>query len=79
MVVSISVAGAIELPPESELLEPIRDSRLPSAPARAMPYMGLCGLFAVSLSERAGITAPLIFALRPRAFSCMPCSMALLA
>ena len=33
-----------------------------SAPARAMPYIGLCGLLPVSFSERAGITAPLMFA-----------------
>ena len=75
---SIIIAGAMEFAPESELREPINDNRLPSEPARAMPYIGLCGLLPVSLSERAGITAPLIWPLRRPAFSVMPANMALL-
>ncbi|MGH6781312.1 MAG: hypothetical protein ACREB5_04305, partial [Sphingomonadaceae bacterium] len=59
---SIIDDGAIELPPESELCEPISVSSSPSAPARKMPYIGLCGLLPVSFSERAGITAPLVAA-----------------
>ena len=42
----------------------------PSAPARAMPYIGLCGLLPVSLSERAGMTAPLMLASRTRRQAC---------
>ena len=59
---SIRYDGAMELPPDSELSEPIRVSSEPSAPALKMPYIGLCGLLPVSFSERAGITAPLIAA-----------------
>ena len=58
----IIMAGAIELPPESEFCEPINVRIEPSAPARWMPYSGLCGLLLVSFSERAGITAPLVLA-----------------
>ena len=39
---------------------PISATRLPFAPALLMPYMGLCGLFCVSFSERAQITVPLV-------------------
>jgi hypothetical protein len=56
---SISMAGAIELPPESEFCEPISVSSSPRAPAFAMPYIGLCGLLPVSFSERAAMTQPL--------------------
>ncbi len=56
------MAGAIELPPESEFDEPINVRIEPSAPAFWRPYSGLCGLLLVSFSERAGITAPLVFA-----------------
>jgi hypothetical protein len=55
----------MELPPESELREPMRPSREPSAPARAIPYIGLCGLLPVSFSDRAGITAPLMLVAVP--------------
>ena len=41
---------------------PISVTRLPSAPALLMPYMGLCGLFPVSFSERAQITTPFMLA-----------------
>ena len=58
----IIACGAIELPPESLFSEPMRDNSEPSAPAAAMPYIGLCGLLPVSFSERAGMTAPLMLA-----------------
>ena len=73
----IKAAGAIEFPPESELDDPTSVTIPPLAPALAMPYMGLCGLLPVSLSERAGMMAPLISAARVPAFSAIPCSMAL--
>ena len=67
---SISACGSIELPPDavfsdpaSVKIEPLAPRPSPSGPigpARAMPYIGLCGLLPVSLSERAGMTAPLI-------------------
>jgi len=52
-------SGAIELPPESELCEPISVSSSPRAPVFAMPYIGLCGLLDVSFSERAEMAVPL--------------------
>ena len=52
---SIMPAGAIELPPESEVCEPMSVSSSPRAPAFMMPYIGLCGLLPVSFSERAAI------------------------
>ena len=70
---SISIAGAIELPPESEFCEPISPSRLPREPVFAIPYIGLCGLLPVSFSERAAITAPLMLArVVAEVFSSMP-------
>ena len=65
----------MELPPESELCEPIRVSNDPSEPARLMQYIGLCGLLPVSLSRTGpGMIAPyelaavppLMLALMPR-------------
>ena len=56
---SYSDIGSIELPPESLFSVPQSRKIEPLAPARAIPYIGLCGLLPVSLSERAGITAPL--------------------
>ena len=55
----------MELPPDSELCEPISVSNSPSAPARQMAYIGLCGLLPVSFSERAGMTAPVMPAAVP--------------
>ena len=52
----------MELPPESVFREPTSGINEPSAPARAIAYIGLCGLLLVSLSERLGMTAPLILA-----------------
>src|ERR1700683_5654673 len=54
------VGGAIELPPDTELSEPIRLSRPPRAPYSYMAYIGLCGLVFVSFCDRAGITVPLV-------------------
>ena len=54
--------GATEFPPDSEFTVPMVATNSPFAPARAMPYVGLCGLFDVSFSERAGITTPFVFA-----------------
>src|SRR5258705_50476 len=57
---SISVIGASELPPETDDSVPIRFRSRPCAPALAMPYMGLCGLFWVSFCDMAHSTAPLV-------------------
>jgi hypothetical protein len=59
---SIIDIGATERPPDSEASVPISVTRSPEAPALAMPYMGLCGLFCVSLSERVQITQPFTLA-----------------
>ncbi len=59
---SIMAAGAMELPPESVACEPMSVSSSPRAPARRMPYIGLCGLLPVSFSERAAMEAPLVSA-----------------
>ena len=56
------MAGAIELPPESEFCEPISVSSWPSRADCGMPYIGLCGLLPVSFSERAAISEPLTLA-----------------
>jgi hypothetical protein len=61
----IIMTGASELPPESEFREPISVSSEPKEPARAMPYIGLCGLLPVSFSERAGMMQPLVAAAVP--------------
>jgi hypothetical protein len=55
-------SGTLDRPPESELSVPTRVTSSPAAPARLMPYMGLCGLFPVSFSERAQMTQPFTFA-----------------
>src|SRR5450631_1869938 len=57
----IIVGGAIELPPDSELSEPIRSSRPPRAPYCQIPYIGLCGLVLVSFCDNAGMTVPVVF------------------
>src|ERR1700716_4751213 len=57
---AIRSAGAAELPPDTVDWLPIRVRSLPLAPALAMPYMGLCGLLAVSFTDRAQITAPFV-------------------
>src|SRR5579862_9000395 len=54
------IIGAIELPPEVLDSVPIRVSSSPCAPARAMPYIGLCGLDWVSFCDMAQNTAPLV-------------------
>ena len=59
--------GATELPPETVGSEPMRVRSAPFEPVVAMPYSGLCGLFMVSFSESAGITAPLTPARVPTA------------
>ena len=76
---SMYIAGAIELPPDSELREPIRSTTLPRAPVIASGYSGLCGLLPVSLSERAGITQPSTLPTARLAFSRMPSSIGLSA
>src|SRR5262249_4267899 len=53
------IIGAIELPPETLDSVPTRVSSWPWAPARAMPYMGLCGFDCVSFCDMAQNTAPL--------------------
>ena len=45
---------------------PISVTSWPSAPALLMPYIGLCGLLPVSLSERAQKTVPLTSRARRR-------------
>jgi hypothetical protein len=57
----------MELPPESELTEPINVSNSPFEPVRAMPYIGLWGLLPVSFSERAAMMVPLVAAAVPAA------------
>ncbi len=77
-----SIAGAIELPPESLLREPMISTTSPRAPVMTSPYSGLCGLLPVSLSERAGMTQPSILpgvAMAVGAFSRIPYSSALSA
>ena len=59
---SIIDIGDAELPPESDGFEPISATRSPFAPALLMPYIGLCGLLPVSLSERAQKIVPFTFA-----------------
>ena len=59
----IIVGGDIELPPDTELSEPMRSSNAPRAPTCQMAYMGLCGLSLVSFCDSAGITAPVVFAI----------------
>ena len=39
---------------------PINARMSPSAPALCIPYIGLCGLLSVSLSERAQMIVPLV-------------------
>ena len=56
------MTGESELPPDTVFSDPISVISSPSEPALAIPYIGLCGLLPVSLSERAGITAPLMLA-----------------
>ena len=73
LVGSIIDIGAAEFPPEIELSEPTSVTRSPSAPALLMPYMGLCGLLPVSLSERAQKIVPFTFArVAADVFDCMP-------
>src|ERR1700722_2027810 len=74
----IMVIGAMELPPDIELSEPIRSSSPPRAPYCQMPYMGLCGFTLVSFCDNAGITVPmvLVMALAPlRVFMPRRCAL----
>ncbi len=57
------VGGDIELPPDTELSEPIRSSSAPRAPTCQMPYIGLCGLVLVSFCDRAGMIVPVVLAI----------------
>src|SRR5213082_2338106 len=57
---STSAMGACELPPETVDSVPASVRSNPCAPALAMPYMGLWGLFWVSFWDMAQITAPLV-------------------
>ena len=59
----IQLGGAMELPPEIELTEPMRSSKPPRAPKLYTPYMGLCGFTLVSFCDNAGITVPVVFAI----------------
>ena len=56
----MSAMGAWELPPDTEDSVPMSVSSRPCAPAVAMPYIGLCGLFWVSFCDMAHSTAPLV-------------------
>src|SRR6266446_6725781 len=56
----ISAMGACELPPDTLVGTESSVSSRPCAPAMAMPYMGLCGLFCVSFCDMAHSTAPLV-------------------
>src|SRR5580658_1261928 len=56
----IMFGGDIELPPDTELSEPMRFSKAPRAPACQMPYIGLWGLSLVSFCDSAGITVPVV-------------------
>ncbi len=56
----IMVIGAMELPPDSELSEPIRSSSPPRAPYCQMPYIGLCGFTLVSFCDSAGMIVPVV-------------------
>src|SRR6202030_1260403 len=57
---SIRAVGAAELPPDTVDWVPIRVRSLPLAPAWAMRYIGLCGLWPVSFCDRAQITVPFV-------------------
>src|SRR5262249_43919513 len=56
----MSDIGACELPPDTEDSVPMSVSSRPWAPAMAMPYIGLWGLFCVSFCDIAQKTAPFV-------------------
>src|ERR1700737_741606 len=56
----ISAIGACEWPPDPDDPVPTSVSSRPCAPAMAMPYIGLWGLFCVSFCDMAHSTAPLV-------------------